>query len=130
MRIRLECYAHELDCAVAALGRDFNVKSVSKGYSDTRLTGTDVTPCTYRYYVDLDGRHPIKQGTGLSDVLTVDALRFLAELPPSAAEYGMPALRQLYGASGSFTDGQVLELFSEFRLSVLRRLFSGRARQS
>lgn len=124
MQVRLECYEHESRAAIAAVTENLNVRSVSKGYANLRQTGVEGTPCEYRYYIKLDDRSPLKRGAAQIDMLTMDMLRFLAALSDS---FGMDAapevesLRQLYIGSAGMTERQVLQLFLEWKASLLGR---------
>lgn len=123
MQIRLECYEHEKDAAIAGLSAAFRVKSISKGYPNTRQTGVEGTPCENRYYIKMedDWRKPAPK---LMELLALDMLRFLATLQSA---YGLDPrpetdkLRNFYDAAPDLTDAQKFELISEWKASLLLR---------
>lgn len=122
MQVRLECYEQESTAAIAAVTENLNVRSVSKGYANLRQTGVAGTPCEYRYYIKLDDKAPLKRGSPQLDLLAMDMLRFLAAL---SEHFGLDAasevesLRQLYIGSAGMTERQVLQLFLEWKRSLL-----------
>lgn len=124
MELRLECYDHERDAAVAAISDGFNVKSVSKAYPNTRKTGVEGTPCESRYYIKLNSANPVRKSDGIREMLTLDMLRTMALLQDG---FGLdmsgeiPGLRELYLKSGGFTDKQLTELFLEYKRALLGR---------
>ena len=127
MTLMLECYDHEKQAAMDALGRSFRVKSVSKPYPNTRQTGAPGTPCESRHYIKLEDP-PIRQDAALRDMMTKDMMRFLslmAELHGLDAEAEMSKLRSFYLASGNLTDAQGFELLAEWRASLLLRCADG-----
>ncbi len=123
MQIRLECYDHEKDAAMAGLSAAFRVKSISKGYPNVRQTGCEGTPCESRYYVKLEDDW-LKQSPGLMELLTMDMLRYLSMLQTA---YGLDTqpetdkLRHFYEAAPNLTDAQKFELLSEWKASLLMK---------
>lgn len=123
MEIRLECYDGEKDAALAALSERFSFKSVSKGYSNARQTGSSGTPCESRYYIKL-ADPPIREPVPLANLIVTDMLRFFSELGASTGadlSGEIPKLRQFYLSSGGMTDAQKFELAAEWRASLLSK---------
>lgn len=124
MQLRLECYEHEEQAAQSAISEVFNIKSVSKGYANVRQTAVSGVPCEYRYYIKLSEREPVRSGQSWLDVLATDMLRFLAWLSDTAgidASGEIGSLRTLYNSAPSMTERQVLQLFLEWKMSLLMR---------
>lgn len=124
MQLRLECYPEEQQRALSAIREMFCVKSVSKGYPNTRQTNVEGTPCEYRYYVTLDDKTPVKTGASQLDLLTLDMLRFLAFLQDTYGHSAAPeieSLRRMYGNASGMTDQQVLQLFLKWKAALLAR---------
>mgnify|MGYP001146899871 CR=1 FL=1 len=129
MQLRLECYAPESGAVISSISDVLNVKSVSKGYANVRQTAVEGTPCEYRYYLKLDERTPIKPGSSNLDLLTTDMLRFLSMLSDGFGFNAAPeieSLRKLYVGSAGMTERQILQLFMEWRASLLGRCLKQR----
>ena len=127
MQIRLECYGHERDAAVARISDAFRVKSVSKAYPNARDTGTAGTPCESRYYIKLEDR-PFREDPGVTEVLAMDMLRFLKAMHDKFgtdfdAEAGK--LRAFYASAGNLTDTQKFQLLAEWKAALLARCLEG-----
>ena len=125
MQLRLECYGHERDAAVAALESAFRVKSVSKAYPNTRQTGVAGAPCENRYYVTLDGKDPVRHPDDMRDTLTLDLLRFLAWVSDGLgidASREVETVRRFYDGCAGFPCNRQTELALACKADICGRL--------
>lgn len=124
MKLRLECYDHERDAAVAAIKSAFRTKNVSKGYPNLRQTSVSGTPCESRYYIEADG----VTDTSIADLMAADMFRFLRAVTDACGidpEPEIAKMRSFYESAQSLSDAQKFELLSEWRAALLGRCLKG-----